>query len=173
MFSADFERILREQQAMVHGIAYHFFRNLRLADEVARHVFLQLYRNGCDIAELDGTLTWLRRTTVRRCIDLCHTAGLGPGIPVTPRPPNTSGDVAEFVSLLPALPRAVLVLRYGESLSMEEISAVLELPVAVVRKQLYRAATLLFERKRGLMCLVPNAVGRGQAPTGQMPASEN
>jgi len=45
MTTAEFELIVRQHQGMVYSIAYNFFNNVAVAEEVAQDVFLQLYEN--------------------------------------------------------------------------------------------------------------------------------
>src|SRR4051812_994237 len=55
----DFESIVRSHQAMVYSIAYHFFRNEHLAEEVAQDVFLQLYEQLATIESPSHLTAWL------------------------------------------------------------------------------------------------------------------
>ncbi|MGA2149233.1 MAG: sigma factor, partial [Bryobacteraceae bacterium] len=41
----DFNRLVKEHQAMVYSVAWHFLRDRPLAEEVAQDVFLSLHRN--------------------------------------------------------------------------------------------------------------------------------
>ena len=45
MTTAEFELIVRQHQGMVYSIAYNFFNNVAVAEEVAQDVFLQLYES--------------------------------------------------------------------------------------------------------------------------------
>src|SRR5262249_30887048 len=69
MTKTDFELTVHDQQRMVYSIAYNFFRNAALAEEVAQDVFLQLYENRDSVQMGPHCVAWLRRTTIHRCID--------------------------------------------------------------------------------------------------------
>ena len=69
MTKTDFELILHEQHGMVYGIAYNFFRDVAVAEDVAQDVFLQLYENRNAVEAGSHSVAWLRRTTIHRCID--------------------------------------------------------------------------------------------------------
>lgn len=66
---ADFEDVVRQNQAMVFSIAYHFLRSRGLAEEVAQEVFLELFAHLRELESPDHLRHWLRKVTIRRCID--------------------------------------------------------------------------------------------------------
>src|SRR5580698_6878959 len=69
MTNADFESLVSGHQTMVYSIAFNFFRNAALAEEVAQDVFLQLYKDRHVYKSNAHIVSWLRRTTAHRCID--------------------------------------------------------------------------------------------------------
>src|SRR5438128_12153439 len=69
MTTAEFELIVRQHQGMVYSIAYNFFHNTAVAEEVAQDVFLQLYENRHAVGSGSHIVPWLRRTTTHRSID--------------------------------------------------------------------------------------------------------
>ncbi len=60
--------------------------------------------------------------------------------------PFLSRQIRQLVGSLPVLPRTVLVLRYQEDMSPEEIGSVLGMPVATVKSHLQRTLRLLREK---------------------------
>ena len=68
------------------------------------------------------------------------------------RPTSEQGDpllnrrLRQLIATLPEKPRMVMVLRYQEDLTPEEISDVLEMPVRTVKSHLQRSLGMLREK---------------------------
>jgi RNA polymerase sigma-70 factor (ECF subfamily) len=153
MTKADFEFILREKQAMVYSIAYHFFHNVALAEEVAQDVFLQLYENRNAVVSPAHAESWLRRAVTHRCIDALRHKGMRAELQFEELP-DISDDYREadpllqerlrrLVASLPEKLRMVVILRYGEDMDVDEISRTLDVPVRTVWSNLQRAVTMM------------------------------
>src|SRR6266446_1907274 len=126
MTTAEFELIVRQQQGMVYSIAYNFFNNVAVAEEVAQDVFLQLYENRRSVESHSHVIAWLRRATTHRCIDVVRHRSFHNEVQLDELP-ETHDDRAEtdpllqerlrrLVASLPETPRTVLILRYGEDM---------------------------------------------------------
>jgi RNA polymerase sigma-70 factor (ECF subfamily) len=156
MTKADFELIVQAQQGMVYSIAYNFFRNGAVAEEVAQDVFLQLYENVNAVQPGSHGIAWLRRTTIHRCIDTWRRSSVHREIQLEEIPdvgaessfndPLLSEKLGRLIASLPEKPRAVLVLRYGEDMDAEEIGRTLQMPVRTVWSHLQRATALIREK---------------------------
>jgi RNA polymerase sigma-70 factor, ECF subfamily len=157
----DFESVMREHQAMVFSLAYHFLGDPSLAEEVAQDVFLGMHRNLDGMKSAAHTVWWLRRVTVQRSIDAARKCQRRPQTSLEDAAelavPAASGDVLRndvlrndalwrMVGALPEIPRMVVILRYQEDLSPAEIAAALDRPVATVKSDLQRALALLREK---------------------------
>jgi RNA polymerase sigma-70 factor (ECF subfamily) len=163
---AGFESLVREHQAMVFSLAYHFFHNEAIAEEVAQEVFLKLYENLDRLESPAHAGFWLRRTTSHRCIDhlrrgsMRHEVQLEelPEIPDSPEvaDPLLRERLRRLVASLPEKPRLVVLLRFGEDLDIGEIARVLKMPVRTVWSHLYRALDLL--RKKATRYLREEAI---------------
>jgi len=153
---ASFESLLREHQAMVFSLAYHFFHNQAIAEDVAQEVFLKLYENLHRLESPAHVASWLRRTTTHRSIDYLRRGHVRHEVqleelPETPDLPGAADPLLHerlrrLVASLPQIPRLVVLLRYGEDLDTGEIARVLKLPVRTVWSHLYRALALLREK---------------------------
>ena len=55
----DFESAVREHQAMVLSLAYHFLRDRALAEELAQDVFLQLHLHWEEMRSPEQLRFWL------------------------------------------------------------------------------------------------------------------
>src|SRR5215831_19342554 len=116
MTKTEFEVIVHEQQAMVYSIAYNFFRNAAVAEEVAQDVFLQLYEKRNAVESGPHCIAWLRRTTMHRCIDTWRRSSLQHEVKLDQLPdiPTDCSDsdclllekLGQLIASLPEKPRA-------------------------------------------------------------------
>jgi len=153
---ASFESLLREHQAMVFSLAYHFFHNTAIAEDVAQEVFLKLYENLHRLESPAHVAFWLRRATTRRSIDYLRRGHVRhevqfeelPDIPDSPEgaDPLLHERLRRLVASLPEKPRLVVLLRYGQDMEAGEIGRVLKMPVRTVWSHLYRGLALLREK---------------------------
>lgn len=162
MLNSDFERVVRQHQSMVFSIAFNFFRNASIAEEIAQDVFLQLFENLGSVGPDAHEVAWLRRTTTHRCIDVLRRARTRHEVQVARLPSLAVADPDRdpllderlwlLVASLPEKQRAVIVLRYGEDMDPREIGEMLQMPVNTVWSHLQRATALLREKAgRALM----------------------
>ena len=152
----EFAEVLRANQSMVFSLAYHFLRDRGAAEEVAQDVFLRLHRKFGDIESSKHLVFWLRKVTSHRCIDYVRKRGSQFTISLAdvaePSVPDQHGDpllnrrLRQLIATLPEKPRMVMVLRYQEDLTPEEISEVLEMPVGTVKSHLQRSLAMLREK---------------------------
>jgi RNA polymerase sigma-70 factor, ECF subfamily len=150
-----------EHQSMVFSIALRILGDRSAAEEAAQDVFLELHAKLGDLTSEEHILYWLRRVTVHRAIDRVRRRERRPEVAMDwqdlPEPSDPAGEppdadpllsrrLQQLVASLPEVPRTVLVLRYQEDMSPEEISGVLEMPVATVKSHLQRTLRLLREK---------------------------
>jgi RNA polymerase sigma-70 factor (ECF subfamily) len=156
MTNADFESAVYEHQGMVYSMALNFFRNSAIAEEVAQDVFLKLYESLRSVEKGAHCVAWLRRCTMHRCIDTHRRPSFRqevqvdemPEVPVdaTPGDPLLQEALRRLIASLPETPRAVMVLRFGEDMGVEEIGEALQMPVRTVWGHLHRATALIREK---------------------------
>ena len=150
-----------EHQSMVFSIALRILGDRSAAEEAAQDVFLELHAKLGELASDEHVLYWLRRVTVHRAIDQVRRRQRRPEVQMDwsdlpERPdrthaglhdePSLNGHLQQLVSSLPPVPRSVLVLRYQEDMSPDEIAGVLDMPVATVKSHLQRSLRLLREK---------------------------
>jgi RNA polymerase sigma-70 factor, ECF subfamily len=157
-----FRGLMLDHQSMVFSIALRILGDRSAAEEAAQDVFLELHAKLRELESDEHVMHWLRRVTVHRAIDLLRRRARRPEVQMDwselPEiPDQTAGaatdddapfgvQVQQLVSSLPAVPRTVLVLRYQEEMSPDEISSVLNMPVATVKSHLQRSLRLLREK---------------------------
>jgi len=151
-----FAEIVRQHQAMVFSLAYHFLHDRSLAEELAQEVFLHLYRNLSAIESPAHLKFWLRKVTSHRCIDEARRKSVRPQLsldevsePIASAQesdPVLAQTLRKFVASLPEKMRMVVTLRYQEDLEPAEIAEILDLPVNTVKSHLRRALAILREK---------------------------
>lgn len=151
-----FADLVREHQAMVFSIAWHFLQDRSLAEDVAQEVFLELYQNLAAIQSPAHLRFWLRRVSVHRAIDQGrrkkHRRELE--LEKLPEPaderviadPLLKGKLQQVIAALPEKQRMIVVLRYQEELGPAEIAELLDMPVNTVKSTLHRSLEELRRR---------------------------
>jgi len=152
----DFSQIVREHQAMVYSIAWHYLHDRGTAEEVAQDVFLQLHRDFHAMESPHHVVFWLRRVTCHRCIDHVRRRAKvaqvaledlpEPGMRPAEPDPLLSDRLRKLVASLPEKQRMVVVLRFQEEMEIEEIARLLGMPARTVRSHLHRALGVLREK---------------------------
>jgi RNA polymerase sigma-70 factor, ECF subfamily len=144
-----FAELVREHQAMVYSIGWHFLADRGAAEDLAQEVFLQLYQGLANIQSGSHLTHWLRRVTVHRCIDHSRRKHFRRELPLKetleiaadgkPADSFLSKRLQETVAALPEKQRLVVVLRFQEQLGLAEIAELLNMPLNTVKSTLYRA----------------------------------
>jgi RNA polymerase sigma-70 factor, ECF subfamily len=163
-----FRDLMAAHQSMVFSIALRILGDRSAAEEVAQDVFFELHGKLPELRSADHVLYWLRRVTAHRSIDYVrkrlrrpevamdwHEVPEVPDVSSTSQPPDPllSRWLQQLVRSLPTVARAVLVLRYQEDMSPEEISRAMDMPIATVKSHLQRSLRLLREKSaRAMRC---------------------
>src|SRR5258706_2399775 len=151
-----FALLLRQNQRMVFSIAWNFFGDRSLAEDLAQEVFVQMFQSLRTIESDSHLVFWLRQVTTRKCIDHYrwrlkrkHVA-LDDWIEEGEAPESPDlmalNRIGNLVRGLPEKVRAVVVLRYQEDMEPTQIAANLGWPVNTVKSRLHRALQMLKDR---------------------------
>ncbi|HUJ16194.1 MAG TPA: RNA polymerase sigma factor [Thermoanaerobaculia bacterium] len=146
-----FAALIEEFQSTVYGIAFHFFADRAIAEELAQDVFLQLYRSLSAIQSRTHLAHWLRQVASRKCIDAVRKRAprreslddVELSVPPNTPDPFLTRRLQKRVAKLPDLQRLILTLRYQEDLGPSEIGRTLGMPENTVKSYLHRALTAL------------------------------
>lgn len=153
-----FPTLLRKHQAMVFSIALRVAGNRGAAEEIAQDVFMELHAKLAELTTAEHVLYWLRRVASHRSIDWIRRSSGTQEIGMDEATleglrelvaekeagdPLLSRYLHQLLASLPPVQRSVLVLRYQEDLSPDEIGALLQMPVATVKSHLQRTLKLL------------------------------
>lgn len=159
-----FRRIFELYKDRVYSIALRYSGNASVAQDIAQETFLGLLST---IGSFRGDArfdSWLYRLVVNRCFDhrrrtrrLLPLVGEALGILRTPGGnaldhmlrTELSGHVRSVVENLPDEQRMIVVLRYTQGLSYEEIAEVLGCAPGTVGSRLNRVHKVLERRLRG------------------------
>lgn len=156
METGAFEEMVRQHQAMVFSIGYHFLQDRTLAEELAQDVFLLLYRNFGSLESPAHVVRWLRKVACHRSIDYSRRRRLRPQVALEDAPelvskpaggdPMLSRRLRTLVASLPEKTRMIVILRFQEDLEIEEIAQVMSIPSGTVKSQLQRGLAKLREK---------------------------
>lgn len=149
----DFESAVREHQAMVFSLAYHFLRDRAAAEELAQDVFLQLHLHWKEIHSAGQLRFWLRKVASRKCIDQARRRKFRAHLTLEQAPepfawmpaadPMLKQYIEQLVGALQETPRLIIILRFQEDLDPAEIAELLDMPLGTVKSHLQRSLGML------------------------------
>ena len=150
-----FRALVCAHQSTVYSLALRLLGLREDAQELAQDVFMLLHRHLPSIDSAPHLHFWLRRTTCHRAIDRLRRPRLAtvpldaiaePEAPWDDKDPMDDQRLRQLIAQLPAMPRAVLLLRYQEDLGPPEIASALGLSLNTVKSHLRRSLALLRSR---------------------------
>lgn len=157
------ELVLRHQK-MVYNLARYLLGDSHAAEDLSQEAFLHAYRALPGYRAQGRFPAWLRTIVTRLCLN--HRRDRRREIPwadltghaaeATDGPDSRVGEwercaeVRRAIASLPPDYRDVIVLRYLEELSYEEIARHLNVPVSTIETRLHRAKKQLRQRLQNL-----------------------
>ena len=148
-----FRDLIRAHQASVFSLALRLVGVREDAQELAQDVFLQLHRSIADISSASHLQFWLRRVVCHRAIDRLRRRPASPSVPLdeaepleapaAPADPLLERELQRRVAQLPAVARAVVLLRYQEDWDPPQIARALDIPLNTVKSHLRRSLATL------------------------------
>lgn len=161
---AAFELLVERYKRLIYNLSYRLLGNSHDADDAAQETFLRAYTRLTTYAP-DGRFgAWLSAICSHWCIDTMRARGRRVQTVALGKVPESdrfisqlagpeewalaragSDEVQGWLEQLPPQYRAVLVLRYFQDRSYNEIAEVLGEPVSTVRMRLFRARGLLVQ----------------------------
>jgi len=151
------EALVRQYQARVYGLAWHYLRNQEEARDAAQEAFVRIYTKLSTFKESEAFLPWVLRLTRNVCIDHLRRAKArppaaylsveeGPEISDTRPTPESLAMTSSRQRLvhraldrLSAPYREMILLKEIQGLPLEEIASMLELPLGTVKSRSNRA----------------------------------
>lgn len=141
-------QLYRTHSDRLRGLAAAITLDRSMAEEVVHDVFAALAGR---IDEVRNPPAYLQRAVINRSVQLVHRRDLARRAPLHANRRQLPPEIDEMwtvVAELPARQRAVVVLRFWEDLSYEQIAHVMGMPLGTVRSTLHRALSRLKERLR-------------------------
>ncbi len=146
-----FEELFRKYQGRLLSICRHFLCNDTDAEDAVQDAFLSIYHGLARFRGDSSFYTWAYGIAVRSCIShrRRHRPATEPLDDVPEAADCRVGDdidriiVQQAVSKMPEQYRIVLILKYYEQLSMEEIAAILGCSADRIKMRLHRARNAL------------------------------
>lgn len=153
--ASAFEELYHRYQPYVYNVVYGIVQNADDAWDVTQDVFLHVYDSLARFRGSSAFSTWLYRVAVNAAITFMRKQKRHLQVPLDavrefradidaePEQQATKAEaqqaVQQMLAQLPEQQRAVLVLRYFQQLSIEEIAEVMNASVAAVKVRLHRA----------------------------------
>jgi RNA polymerase sigma-70 factor (ECF subfamily) len=160
----DFEERLAECGPLAFRVARGVLHNTADAEDVAQEALLRAYRRFDRLRDRARFRSWLVRITFRLALDRCKSARrrelretLWANPDRNPAPPNAEdcaiakqfqSQLDQAVNELPKKHRLVLLLAAMEGHSLEEVAALLGVPLGTVKSRLFFARKHLAEKLR-------------------------
>jgi len=159
-----FETLYRQYEKLVYRTAYLITGNKEAAEDTLQEVFISVWKSRHTYDPNKGKLTtWLHRITVNECsrkksgkastaISLEEKGIDLPDMKHQSQPEDILINKQEYGRLLKAMDsldtkhRSVLVLRYFNDLSYQEIAETLEIPLGTVKSRLNQGLRYLKEQ---------------------------
>ena len=159
-----FETLFRRYEKLVYRTAYLITGNREAAEDALQEVFVSVWRSRHTYDPGKGKLTtWLHRITVNQCLKKktgksppatsLEEKGVDlPEMKYKSQPEDILVNKLEYDRLLRAMDkldtkhRSVLVLRYFNDLSYQEIAEALEIPLGTVKSRLNHSLKYLKEQ---------------------------
>lgn len=144
--------LLRQIETPVYRTAYYLLGNEHDALDVTQEALLRVFMKLHTYEEKAHFHTWVQRIVTNLCIDLyrrrsdnvmldAYSGGLSDPCSVEEEVERLDlvANVNEAISRLPLHQRTVVILRYLQDFSYQEIADVLNLPLNTVKSHLFRA----------------------------------
>lgn len=154
-----FTELVGRHQERVWRVCYRLMGNDHDAGDAAQETFVGLFQNRASFAGRSKFGTWLHAIAVRTCLRLRrargrrrrHEADLADRISpdaqrIAPADAGQALDLARILETLDEEDRALLVLKYSEEYSYEELADVFHLSVSACKMRVSRAREELQQR---------------------------
>ncbi|SDE12119.1 RNA polymerase sigma-70 factor, ECF subfamily [Paenibacillus sp. UNCCL117] len=172
---AAFAELVELYKDKIFHLAYRMLHNRHEAEEIVQETFLRVYTNLERYDDQQKFSTWIYRIGTNLCIDRLRKRKIsysldaemsdGEGgsdwyatLASQDRTPDqqvalseTQAQIRESIDALPEKYKAVVILRYLQDLSLQEISDALSMPVTTIKTRLHRGREYLRKKLEQLL----------------------
>ena len=145
-----FQCLLERFRRKVWQICYRLMGNEQDANDAAQEVFVKLFLNRAKFEGRSKYSTWVHGVALRTCLTLRRSrsrrmkrevvADLPPdGIATSDTQPELGMDLERMLGILGEEDRALLILKYSEGYSYDELSEMFGLSVSACKMRISRA----------------------------------
>jgi RNA polymerase sigma-70 factor (ECF subfamily) len=158
------EALVRQFQARIYSLAYHYAGNPEDARDLAQETFIRVYRNLPLCQDASLFVPWLIRITRNLCVDFLRRKAARP--PASDLPADELLDLADHsatpeeqgisanrknllqraLQQLTSLNREIIILKEIQGMALEQISALLKVPLGTIKSRSNRARLELAEK---------------------------
>lgn len=155
---AAFDAIMAAHEDRVFAVCLRIMANRDAAFDAVQETFLTVFRKAGQFKGESAFSTWLYRVAVNTCYDQLRKQQRRrtEALPEDRDPPDTSSadrltsvevrpDIEAALAALPDEFRAAIILSDLESLPLQTVADVLEVPVGTVKSRVFRGRRLLAE----------------------------
>lgn len=166
-----FAELFRFYQNYLFKICFSYVQNEQSALDLMQEIFIKLYKNIAKYDEKYPFHPWLRRVAVNTCLNekrkqhpqsvpllkddedlsLADQLAAEEDTQQEVERHDMARIIRQHINCLPEKQRMVIILRYYEDLSYEEISELMNIPLGTVKTDLYRAKNALKDKLCGLV----------------------
>jgi RNA polymerase sigma-70 factor (ECF subfamily) len=155
-----FIKLSKQYQGLMYKTAYGMLGNEHDAADAVQEALLKSYRDISKLRDPQQFKNWLCRILVNRCIDIIRQRQRTTPVEQVWIPDTVEHnsdikiDISKAVAELDEQHRVVIILRFFQDMTINDIADVLNCPAGTVKSRLYRAlqkmkAKLKFDNKLG------------------------
>lgn len=145
----NLEKIYDQYSDMLFRLSYSMLQSREDAEDVLQDVFVKILSRPFDFNSAEHERAWLVRVTLNRCHDVLRKKKIRRYTPlediVSLPAEEKDMSILREVQALPSDKREVVLLRYFEDFSVQEIAEILHITPSAVKMRLARARELLKE----------------------------
>jgi len=144
-----FEALYRRYRDWVHRLAWRFTGNQQDALDVLQETFLYLLQKLPDFRLTASMTTFLYPVVKHLSLNLRRRRHPGTdeeillAIPDPTAPPTPRAELAAALSALSEEQREVILMRFVDDMTLDEIAAALSVPTGTIKSRLHRALEIL------------------------------
>ncbi len=154
-----FVELVRRHRQRVWALCYRLMGDEHDASDAAQEVFVRLFVNRGKFEGRSKFTTWLHAIAVRTCLSLrrargrrsrrettTETAMLEQAADRHQATPSAAMDVYQVLGILSEDDRALLILKYAENYTFEELAAIFGLSTSACKMRVFRARDKIQQR---------------------------